>query len=486
MVSAGLLLQPALYAQENNEGMEVAQASEESDFGDESDEDSDFSDSDDFAEDASEEDSSMKEVGLQFEGFLELERGGHFGVPSKQEKQWIMDNIRFRLKTSKTVDNGGVFLKVDFIEDGILHESKVDIREARIQYTPVEWMDLSIGKQVNTWGVADMVFINDLFPKNWVSNFLGRDMESMKDSANSYRMSSYFGNWTLDLVYHPDFAPDTTPTGCRFTVYNPNSMLDSSQEKLVENSSTCGQATTAPQQTGEYSHGEFASRLKTQVSGFELALYTYTGFYKNPKGLLQTSATTLQAKYPKLAVYGVSTEGQLGPGIFTFEAGLYQSREDLDGDNALIENSMLKNLFGYKIDVSENLGFGFQVYQERMQQYSDYEQGIINMAQSLGMTAAAAKQSDMFKYRKEEVHNTYTLRIMFKAQQDTLRINLFTYQRPQDHDSFTKLDMNKRLDDNFEVTIGANVFTGEDHYEDRDFGMLRDDDNAFLRLKYLF
>ncbi|MCK5882071.1 MAG: hypothetical protein KAG61_00160, partial [Bacteriovoracaceae bacterium] len=90
------------------------------------------------------------------------------------------------------------------------------------------------------------------------------------------------------------------------------------------------------------------------------------------------------------------------------------------------------------------------------------------------------------KYYKDEFQNTYTMRVTFKAQQETLWVNLFTYVRPDDRDSFTKLDLTKKLDDNFSLTAGVNIFTGENNYSDRDFGMLKDDSNAFARAKYTF
>ncbi|HPQ42189.1 MAG TPA: hypothetical protein PLV45_17595, partial [bacterium] len=52
-----------------------------------------------------------------------------------------------------------------------------DLRQANIIYSPVFWMDLKIGRQILTWGTGDLVFINDLFPKDWQSFFLGRDTE---------------------------------------------------------------------------------------------------------------------------------------------------------------------------------------------------------------------------------------------------------------------------------------------------------------------
>jgi hypothetical protein len=122
---------------------------------------------------------------------------------------------------------------------------------------------------------------------------------------------------------------------------------------------------------------------------------------------------------------------------------------------------------GYKVDVSAHLALGVQWYRERMMDYEAYRQSM---------------QTN--PYRKKEAHNTFTLRVTYKAQQETLWINLFSYIRPEDKDSFTRLDIGKRLDNHFAVTIGANVFTGKTHYKDREFGMMRHEDNIYLRFKY--
>jgi hypothetical protein len=60
------------------------------------------------------------------------------------------------------------------------------------------------------------------------------------------------------------------------------------------------------------------------------------------------------------------------------------------------------------------------------------------------------------------------------------------YYRPQDKDQYAKIDITKRLDDHLSIVTGANIFTGEDNYRDREFGMLDNDDNVFLRMKYNF
>ena len=424
---------------------------------------------DDFADEFSDAgDKNSQIMGFSFTGFFEIEQGGNITNAGPMRTgdnkiDWVMANKRFRLQTSKTNANGGIYGKFDFIRDDVWNETYIDIRELRLQYRLSSWLDVSLGKQVSTWGVGDMLFINDLFPKNWNANFLGRDMEALKDSSYSLRTTAYWEKFIFDVVYHPQFAPDTTPKGCVLPVYDPNT------QKLVSNSNSCGYENAnnlADAQTKSYQDGEYALSLKRKIGFFEAALYGYQGYYKNPKGL-KYSNSTLVAHYPELRAYGASLEGQVGPGILSSEIGYYDSIEDKTGSNPLIENSMLKYLVGYKVDLSAKLSVGLQWYRETMMDYKAYEESVSYSA-----------------YRKEEHHNTYTARITYKAQQETLIFNLFTYIRPQDKDSFTKIDLTKRLDDNFSITTGASIFTGKDHYEDREFGMLRNEDSVFIRLKF--
>ena len=126
------------------------------------------------------------------------------------------------------------------------------------------------------------------------------------------------------------------------------------------------------------------------------------------------------------------------------------------------------------MDLSAHFSAGLQWYQEQMLQYDEYEEAVLTYF------------PQNYDYHKKEQHNTYTTRLTCKAQQETLYINLFTYQQPDDKDAFTKLGITKQLNNNLEMVIGANIFNGQDHYEDREFGMLKDDDNMFARIKYNF
>ncbi len=48
-------------------------------------------------------------------------------------------------------------------------------------------VNLKIGRQVFTWGTGDYLFINDLFPKDYESFYIGRDDEYLKRPSEAVK-----------------------------------------------------------------------------------------------------------------------------------------------------------------------------------------------------------------------------------------------------------------------------------------------------------
>jgi hypothetical protein len=94
-------------------------------------------------------------------------------------------------------------VKADAWADGITEKGEFDPREAWVFVSPLDAVDIKMGRQVLTWGTGDLVFLNDLFPKDWQSFFLGRDSEYLKAPSDALKFSFFTGLANLDLVYTP-------------------------------------------------------------------------------------------------------------------------------------------------------------------------------------------------------------------------------------------------------------------------------------------
>lgn len=425
---------------------------------------------DEFSQSAQEmQSTSSGRADFEFLGGVEVEQGlrtSGTGAMKQANSDWTMAHRRLKIKAQKNMDKGGLYAKIYFTKDDVTQDSYIDFRELRLQYKAFSWMDLSIGRQVSTWGVGDMLFINDLFPKDWKALFRGMDMEYLKAPSNSLRMTNYLGALTWDLVYTPQFTPDNVPRGCHLTTYDPNT------RSIVTDPNACLERdnTAEGMVNNDSSNGEVATQLKWDVSGHQLALYAYRGFYKNPRSARFDSSLLISPLYPRLNAYGFSEEGQIGPGIFTLEYGYYDSIDDTDTD-LLIENSMHKFIVGYKMDLNSQLTLGAQIYGEYMTDYDQYQQLYTG---AMGSTVGI----------KKEQQHTYTLRVMYKAFQETLIVNWFTYFRPDDKDMFSQLDFNKKLNTNFSLGLGYNYFSGDQDYLAREFSSVKDEDSFYVRLRY--
>jgi len=65
----------------------------------------------------------------------------------------------------------------------------LDLREASMSLRPTDDLDVRLGRQILTWGTGDLVFINDLFPKDWNAFILGRDEDYLKAPSDAFRLA---------------------------------------------------------------------------------------------------------------------------------------------------------------------------------------------------------------------------------------------------------------------------------------------------------
>jgi len=138
---------------------------------------------------------SDEDQGLPFDlsGFLESRIGVRLQNDA-HEKDMTLGELRLQVGIEKEFDSLTFNLVSDFIYDPVLNEHSIDletgqgfadIREANAVFSPLEFMDVKVGRQVLTWGTGDLVFINDLFPKDWNSFFIGRDDEYLKAPSDA-------------------------------------------------------------------------------------------------------------------------------------------------------------------------------------------------------------------------------------------------------------------------------------------------------------
>ena len=405
------------------------------------------------AEPQDEGDSSfLSELPVEFHGFYEM-RGGYRLRKDKYEKDMSIMESRFQADLYSYFDWGDIRVKGDVYGDLIEEQAHFDLREANVFLRPLDFMDLKIGRQILTWGTGDLVFINDLFPKDWQSFFIGRDTEYLKSPSDALKVS-FFGDWVnLDIVYTPQFDPDRFIRGERISYWKSSLGRRAGREAIVH--------TDRPDEC--ISDHEIAARLYKNIENYEFAVYGYRGYWKSPGGM---NDSMTQAIFPDLNVYGASVRGAVGKGIGNLEIGYYESADDTSGKNPRINNSEMRFLVGYAQEIGKDFSAGLQYYVERMLDYDRYKDNLISGP------------------ARDRYRHLITLRLTKLLMNQNLRCSLFTYYSPSDKDVYMRPNINYKVNDNLAVELGANIFFGD--YPNTFFAQFENNTNLYAGFRYSF
>ncbi|MDP0561009.1 MAG: hypothetical protein QS721_01215 [Candidatus Endonucleobacter sp. (ex Gigantidas childressi)] len=382
-------------------------------------------------------------------GFIESAYGRRLQNDYAISKSDTLSEIRGRLEIEYTSDSFHLNAKVDALHDDVLKNSKWQPRELFLSFSPTDRMDIKAGRQIMTWGTGDYVFLNDLFPKDWQSFFSGRSDEYLKAPSDSLKASWFADRFSVNLVWSPKFTPDNTLTGERFSFFSP-----------VADGNIAPDPALNPK---EPSGGTWSARLTTSYQDIEYVFYGYKGYWTMPLGINNQGRMI----YPKMNSFGASLRTAVGKGLLSSEFSWYDSQEDRKGSDLNIPNSQLRWLLGYEQEVVANLTASVQYYLESTQNY-----------------AALKENSPHPQYLPTQHRQLLTLRLSWLTLQQKLIWSIFTFWSPSDRDAYLKPSITYRVNDNWSVATGANIFCGNEKYTF--FGQHENNSNAWIRVRFSY
>lgn len=390
-----------------------------------------------------------RSLDFSLHGFLQ----GNYSVnldssnPDGKDFKWAEEKLQLTVDASE--EPFRLFVKTDTGYDHIDKKVNAELREGYLDYTAENW-DLRVGRQVITWGLGDLVFITDVFPKDYEAFFSGRPLEYLKKGIDGAKLGLYPKSASLEIVAIPFFEPNNFPDPKRFWMYDPMPGVTVREEKEPENT-------------------EVALRLYRDIADFDASIYYYRGFFKQPSLMPDNPSqpTKLTLLYPELSVYGASLQGSALSGILSLEGGYYDSRQDRNGTGPMLPNSQVRFLMGYQRQPREDFTVGFQHYGEYMLDYSGYEKNL---------PAGFPKE--------KRFHQLTSLRLTQFLRHQTLRLSFFSFYSPSDGDYLLNPEIKYNVSDHIWVAISGNIFGGGEPYHQ--FGQLNKDDNLALQLRYEF
>ena len=389
---------------------------------------------------------------IELYGFGEARQG--FRVKDDPyEKDTSISEFRLQMDLGRYFDWGSVKFKGDLAQDFVRHQFRMETRELNATLMPLDNLDLKIGRQILTWGTGDLLFINDLFPKDWKSFFIGRDDEYLKAPSDAVKFSFFFDAANLDVIYSPVFDSSVYIDGKRLSYWNPMLGRIAGKDFIM----------TDDRPDDIFSDNEVSVRVFRSISGVEVAAYGYYGYWKTPEGM---NPVTGKLIFPELSVYGASVRSTLLGGIGNLEVGYYDSRDDQDGDDPFVRNSEVRFLAGFEREIIRNLTGSVQYYVEYMKDHDEY------------------KESVGGQYVKDEYRHFLTFRLTQLLMNQNLTLSLFTYYSPSDDDAYLRPKASYKISDHWTADGGMNIFWGkEDHTF---FGQFDKNTNAYAGLRYGF
>ncbi|MCX6943678.1 MAG: hypothetical protein NT173_02765, partial [Opitutales bacterium] len=348
------------------------------------------------------------------------------------EHGFLLGDQRIQLKLEARSAQGvaSLLAKPEFSFDAVDEKFTAGLREGYFDVAHDQW-DLRVGRQILTWGVGDLVFINDVFPKDYAAFFSGRPLEYLKRGVDAVDVNFQSEALSAEWIVIPPglFTSDNLPPRARFFQFDPFPGLP----RHADDPAT------------RFDNTETALRLYRTVAETELSVYAYRGFWRSYSLRPDSPAAPARAIefFPRLAVFGASARRSGLGGVWGAEIGYYDSRDDRAGTNPAIENSQFRFLLTYQRQLAEDFTGSIEYYGEQMRDYAAYRQSV-----PPGFPAQA------------ELRDLVGARLTKLLRYQTLKLSLFAFYSPRARDFFMNPEISYNFSDRLWTAVGANTFGG--------------------------
>jgi hypothetical protein len=388
--------------------------------------------------------------GLTWNGFVQSHvaaRTADVNCPAGTECNIPAADLRGELDAEgKNAAGDARFLgRFEVLRDFVLDETHLSARELYGDLKSDQFAG-RLGRQVISWGVGDLLFINDTFPKDPVALYTGQPLEYLKLGSDALKLNAYPAPANLELVV-AGFRPDNIPTNRRFVLANPL-------------------PAGLPQRTEEPSNRpedlEVSGRVFGYYDNWELAGYaSRTHYHMSAK---RVTGGEIVDTFPRLNTLGASLTGPALRGVLSMEAGYYDSPQDRNGRDPSVENSQFRGLVGYSRQPWDDATVGVQVYGEWMRNYGAYRETL-----PAGFPL------------KDRVREVATVRFTQLFAHQTVTFNVFAFLGVSDKDHYIIPSLRYAFSDSLWTEVGANVFGGN---RKGTYGSLQDNSNVYLTVRF--
>lgn len=268
---------------------------------------------------------------IDFSGNLTAQAG--VGLPNTHENsgKFLLGTTVFDGVLKSYIGDSMMYANGQFIFDALAAQSSngteslvsednhfaLKLKEAYFDYNG-GWWALRAGRQISAWGKADDIQITDILCPQDCSNIIAADYKESRLGIDAIRLSLMQNSVQADAYWIPFFTPSTLPLGKG----NPlKSIVFPSEHDNVE-----------MYFTGEPElnilNGEFAARVSTYFSAFDLSFYAFYGWDDEPFSRFDEDGgkTYLFQEYKRMGMIGVDAAIPVDAFVLRLEGAFFPFR----------------------------------------------------------------------------------------------------------------------------------------------------------------
>lgn len=382
---------------------------------------------------------------FEVHGFLQNNSSQRIVTSSQFPAELLKLENRAQLELIHAGTKWGWHSKTDGVWDPDNRYSLVDVREAYLT-KPGLRLDLTLGKEIITWGVGDLIFLTDVFPKDWVAFITGAPIEYLKLGSIVAKANYYVRGTGVEAIWIPVFEGDTLPSGNKLAFCSP--FPPGTPVQQVNPPTTLA-------------NSQFGLRVSRMIRDYDTSLYLYSGW--DPRPSPNFASSTLEHQRFKMA--GMSLQGPFHKNLLSGEFAYYGTTDTL-GTNPAIPNPSLRWLVGMEKTLSENRVLSFQFYQELVANYGAY----------------VATLPPGFP-RQPRLDTVITARYRDTLRAETVKRTIFALYGPSQRDYFINAEWRQDLSDTVWYALGVNFFGGR---ACTPYGQFEKDSNLYFTLRRSF
>lgn len=437
---------------------------------------------------------SLSAQEISFSGNLTAQAGA--GLPSTHENKghFLVGTTVFDSTIKSYTDDSTLFVNSQLVYDALAGQSPngteslvsndgtfaFKLKEAYFDYNG-GFYAIRAGRQIAAWGKADSIQIADILCPQDSSSLIAADYKESRLGIDALRLSFIQNSMQLDAYWIPFFTPSTLPLA-KGNPLNPVFFPKSYDDYEIRYPKNWEEF-ELPEK--KLSNSEYAVRLSSYFSKFDLSFYGFYGWEDTPffeyqpdftgeSEDLDISGINISGSYKRLLMFGADAAIPFGAFVFRLETAFfpgryiqtteeYQEECMLSGskvDSALKRNQIV-GLLGFDWDA----GAGWSI----MAQYvADY-------------AAGSVKELD----RKRYVHQA-TLTLSKSLLNELLSLSVHSELDLCDYSSFIEPEADYSLTDSITVSlIGDFYLEGRDNKKGM-YGIYRDLSCVTLKGKISF